>query len=466
MSHSNDSTAAKRIREVLDQDSFVELGTYVTARSTDFNLTGEQTPADGVVTGYGTIEDKLVFIYSQDPDVMGGSVGEMHAAKIAHLYEQAMKMGAPIIGLIDCSGFRIQEAVDALNAFGTLYRCQALASGVIPQIQAVYGTCGGSLAVSAAMADFTFIEKENGKLFMHVPTAVDGKADDTDTSSPEFQCSETGTAAFSGTSEEIAEEIRKLVDILPANNSVDLSEGECKDSLNRLVPGIDDLDARAQLEKISDDGFVMEPWKDFGPNVVTAFIRLNGRTVGVIANAADEACSRGLKKAVRFVNFCDAFEIPLLTLVNAAGFTKTMSTELESAAEAAKLISAYASATVPKVTVITGKARGLAYNVFGPKTVSDLVLAWPSAEVSIMDAGDAVRIMYADELEKTENKKDLYDEKTAEYAALQASATGAAKRGYVDDIIDPQLTRKRAAAAFEMLYSKDEDIPAKKHGTV
>ncbi len=466
MSHSNDSTAAKRIREVLDQDSFVELGTYVTARSTDFNLNGEKTPADGVVTGYGTIEDKLVFIYSQDPDVMGGSVGEMHAKKIARLYEQAMKMGAPVIGLIDCSGFRIQEATDALNAFGSLYRCQALASGVIPQIQAIYGSCGGSLAVSAAMADFTFLETTGGRLFMHVPSAVSGKPEDTDSTSPAFQSAETGVAAFTGTSEEIAEGIRKLIDILPANNSEDLSEGECRDSLNRLVSGIEKLDARARLAEISDDGFVLEPWKEFGPNVATAFIRLNGRTVGVIANAEQEVCFRGLKKAVRFLNFCDAFEIPVLTLEDAAGFTKTMNTELESASEAAKLISAYASATIPKVTIITGAARGLAYNVFGPKTASDLVLAWPSAEVSLMDAGDAVRIMYAEELEKADNRKELFDEKTAEYTALQASAEGAARRGYVDDIIAPELTRKRAVAAFEMLYSKDEDIPAKKHGTV
>ena len=198
MSHSNDSTAAKRIREVLDKDSFVELGAYVTARSTDFNLADRDTPADGVVTGYGTIEDKLVFIYSQDPAVLGGSVGEMHAKKISNLYDQALKMGAPVIGLIDCSGLRLQEASDALNAVGELYRCQAVANGVVPQIQAVFGACGGSMAVSAAIADFTFIETEKGKLFIHSPNAVAGSTEqDLDTASAAFQTEKSGAADFS-----------------------------------------------------------------------------------------------------------------------------------------------------------------------------------------------------------------------------------------------------------------------------
>ena len=200
MSHSNDSTAAKRIRGLLDKDSFVEIGAFVTARGTDFNLADQETPADGVVTGYGTIDDRLVYVYSQDASVLGGSVGEMHAKKIVRMYEMAMKMGAPVIGLIDCSGLRLQEATDALNAFGELYRCQALANGVVPQIQAVFGTCGAGMAVSAAMADFTFMESENAKIFIHSPNAIEGNTEkDLDNTTAEFQSNESGIADFTGT---------------------------------------------------------------------------------------------------------------------------------------------------------------------------------------------------------------------------------------------------------------------------
>ena len=257
MSHSNDSTAAKRIRGLLDKDSFVEIGAFVTARGTDFNLADQDTPADGVVTGYGTIDDRLVYVYSQDASVLGGSVGEMHAKKIVRMYEMAMKMGAPVIGLIDCSGLRLQEATDALNAFGELYRCQALANGVVPQIQAVFGTCGAGMAVSAAMADFTFMESENAKIFIHSPNAIEGNTEkDLDNTTAEFQSNESGIADFTGTEEEIFEGIRALVTILPANNEDDMSYEECTDSLNRLISEADTADTAALVKAISDDGFV------------------------------------------------------------------------------------------------------------------------------------------------------------------------------------------------------------------
>ncbi len=468
MSHSYDSTAAKRIREVLDKDSFVELGAYVTARSTDFNLADRETPADGVVTGYGTIDEKLVFIYSQDSSVLGGSVGEMHAKKIANLYDQALKMGAPIIGLIDCSGLRLQEASDALNAVGELYRCQTVASGVIPQIQAVFGTCGGSMAVSAAMADFTFIEKESGKLFIHSPNAVAGSTEqELDTAAAEYQTKKSGVAEFAGTEEEIFDGIRTLVTILPANNEDDLSYAECTDNLNRLISEEAGADAAALLKAVSDDGFVCEPGSDYGCTVMTAFIRLNGCTVGAVANADTEACWKGLEKAARFVNFCDAFNIPVVTFVNAAGMKKSAGTEMFGARQAAALASAYANATVPKITVVTGAAYGTMYNVMGSRAVgADVVYAWPEAKIALMEAGDAVKVMYADELETAENRGDLYQEKVAAYTELQGSALGAARHGYVDDIIEPQVTRKRIIAAFEMLFTKREDRPVKKHGTI
>jgi len=468
MSHSNDSTAAKRIRELLDKSSFVELGAYVTARSTDFNLADQATPADGVVTGYGTIEDKLVYVYSQDPAVLGGSVGEMHAKKIARLYEQAVKMGAPIIGLIDCSGLRLQEATDALNAFGELYRCQAIASGMVPQIQAVFGTCGGGMAVSAALADFTLMEKDSAKLFIHSPNAVAGNTESSlDTASAAFQSGQSGLADFTGTEEEIFKKIRTLVDILPANNEDDMSYDDCEDDLNRLITAEESADAASLLKAVSDDGFYLEPGAECGANVITAFIRMNGNTVGAVANAGDESCFKGIGKAAKFVRFCDAFNIPVLTVVNVKGFKKTQNTELYLAKKAAELTAAYAEATVPKVTVVTGPAYGTAYNIFGSKAVgADVVFAWPEASIALIEAGNAVKVMYAEELEKAENKAELYREKTEEYTALQSSALSAAKRGYVDDIIEASVTRKRVIAAFEMLFTKREDLPAKKHGTV
>ena len=446
MSHSNDSTAAKRIRGLLDKDSFVEIGAFVTARGTDFNLADQETPADGVVTGYGTIDDRLVYVYSQDASVLGGSVGEMHAKKIVRMYEMAMKMGAPVIGLIDCSGLRLQEATDALNAFGELYRCQALANGVVPQIQAVFGTCGAGMAVSAAMADFTFMESENAKIFIHSPNAIEGNTEkDLDNTTAEFQSNESGIADFTGTEEEIFEGIRALVTILPANNEDDMSYEECTDSLNRLISEADTADTAALVKAISDDGFVCEPGKDFGCCTMTAFIRLNGCTVGVVANAKQETCWKGLDKAARFVNFCDAFNIPVLTFVNTTGYKKNVDT----------------------VAVITGPAYGSSYITMASKALgADIVYAWPNASIALMEAGNAVKIIYASELETAENRAELYNEKVAEYTELQASAAGAARRGYVDDIIDASVTRKRVIAAFEMLFTKREDRPVKKHGTV
>lgn len=467
MSHSNDSVAARRIRKILDESSFVELGSCVTARNTDFNLESRETPADGVVTGYGTIDDKLVYIYSQDPAVLGGSMGEMHAKKIGRIYEMAMKMGAPVIGLIDCSGLRLQEASDALNAFGELYRYQAEANGIVPQIQAIYGTCGGSLAVSAAMADFTFMEKESGRLFIHAPHAIAGNTDPiVDTDASAFQSEESGNVDFVGTEAEIADGIRTLVRIFPSSFEDDLSYDDCDDSLNRLVPEIANLSSADRLAAISDNRLILESGKNYGFGITTAWIRLNGCTVGAVSASSDAVCWQGIEKASRFVRFCDAFNIPILTFAEASGFEKSMCTERRLAKQAASLIFSYACATVPKVTVFTGNVYGLLYNLFAPKTVSDLVLAWPDAKIAPMDAGDAVKIMYEKELEKAEDRTQFYQDKVKAYTELQSGAYGAARRGYVDDIIDAQLTRKRVISAFEMLFTKNEGISARKHGTI
>ena len=447
MSTTSQNSASSRISALLDDNSFVEIGGSVTARNTDFNLQNKETPADGVLTGYGTIDGALVYVYSQDATVLGGSIGEMHAKKIVKLYSLAMKVGAPVIGLVDCAGMRLEEATDALEAFGKLYECQALASGVVPQITAVFGTCGGGMAVVPALTDFTFMEAKNAKLFVNSPNALEGNKTE-NTANAAFQSSEAGM--------------------------------ECTDDLNRACT---DLEASAadpalSLPMISDDNFFFEVKKDYAKDMVTGFIRLNGNTIGAIANRTalyDEEgkeaetfdgtlSAEGAEKAAEFVNFCHAFSIPVLTLTNVTGYKATKCQEKRIAKAAAKLIYAFHDMTAPKVNVIVGAANGTAS--LAMNNSADMTYAWPQATIGMMDPVSAAKIMYADEIAKADDKNALISEKAAAYAKLQASAESAAKRGYVDSIIAPETTRQIAAAAFEMLFTKREDRPAKKHGTV
>ncbi len=483
MSNSAQTSASSRIAALLDENSFVEVGAYITARSTDFNMTEQETPADGVVTGYGTIGGCLVYVYSQDASVLGGSMGEMHAKKICNIYSMAMKMGAPVIGLIDCAGLRLQEATDALDGFGKLYLSQTMASGVIPQITAIFGTCGGGMAVSAGISDFIFMEEKSAKLFVNAPNTLDGNyAAKCDTAAAAFQGEEAGLVDFTGDEASIMTQIRTLVSILPANNEDDMSYAECQDDLNRMCSGIAGCagDTVLALSMISDNNFVMEVKKDFAPSMVTAFIRLNGTTVGCVANRTEvyeggekketfEAVlsAKGCNKAADFINFCDAFSIPVLTLVNVKGYKANKCSETRIAKAAGRLTYAYANATVPKVTVVVKDALGSAYLTMGSKSLgADIVYAWPNAVIGMMNPQEAVKIMYAKEIAASDNAVALINEKAAEYAALQASAVSAAKRGYVDDIIKAEETRQRVIAAFEMLFTKSEDRPSKKHGTV
>mgnify|MGYP001851801386 FL=1 len=478
MSNSAQTSASTRIAALLDENSFVEVGAYITARSTDFNMTEQETPADGVVTGYGTIGGCLVYVYSQDASVMGGSMGEMHAKKISNLYSMAMKMGAPVIGLIDCAGLRLQEATDALNGFGQMYLSQTMASGVIPQISAIFGTCGGGMAVSAAITDFTFMEEKSARLFVNAPNAISGNyTSKCDTSSAAFQSKEAGLVDFVGDEAAVLEQIRTLISILPANNEDDMSYGECQDDLNRMCAGIESFagDTAQALAMISDNNFFMEVKKNYAPSMVTAFIRLNGVTIGCVANRSQDGedkyepvlTAAGCEKAADFINFCDAFNIPVLTLVNVKGYQASKCTEKRIAKAAGRLTYAYANASVPKVTVIAGNAFGSAYLTMGSKSIgAEVVFAWKDAVIGMMDPAEAVKIMYSKEIEAAEDSVALIDEKKAEYTALQSSALAAAKRGYVDDIIEAQETRQRVAAAFEMLFTKREDRPSKKHGTV
>lgn len=475
---SNTSQASQRITALLDGNSFVEIGAKVTARATDFNLKQTETPSDGVITGYGLIDGNLVYVYSQDASVLGGSIGEMHAKKIVNLYNLAMKTGAPVIGLIDSAGFRLQEATDALNAFGEIYLKQSLASGVIPQITAIFGNCGGGLALIPTLTDFTFMEADKAKLFVNSPNALAGNyTGKCDTSAAAFQSEEAGIVDMVGDEAQILSGIRELVCMLPANNEDNDAYEECTDDLNRVNEELSACvgDTFVALSLIADDQRFFEVKSSWAKDMVTGFLRLNGMTVGAVANRSevldeegkaaekfDAALSvRGCEKAADFVNFCDAFGIPVLSLTNVTGFAATKCSEKRIAKAAAKLTYAFANATVPKVNVVIGKAYGSAYNVMNSKAVgADITYAWPDAKIGTMDAKLAAKIIC--------DGKDsaAIDACAKEYEAGQTSAESAARRGYVDQIIEASETRKYVIGAFEMLFTKREDRPAKKHGTV
>lgn len=476
---STTSKASQRIAALLDDNSFVEIGGLVTARATDFNLKPNETPSDGCITGYGVINGNLVYVYSQDASVLNGTIGEMHAKKITNLYDLAMKTGAPVIGLIESAGLRLQEATDALAAFGEIYLKQTMASGVIPQITAVFGTCGGGLGLFPTMTDFTFMEEKNAKLFVNAPNALDGNViTKCDSSSAKFQAEESGIVDVVADEATILEKVRELVSFLPANNEDDASFLEdCTDDLNRVNPEIAGCvgDTSVALSILADDNNFFEVKAGYAKNMVTGFLRLDGVTVGAVANRS-EICdeegkvaekldavltAEGCEKAAEFVNFCDAFGIPVLTLTNVKGYEATLASEKAIAKAAAKLTYAFGNATVPKVNVVIGKALGTAYVVMNSKAIgADITMAWPDAQIGAMDGKLAAKIMYDGQ------GADVINEKAAEYEALTLNVTSAAKRGYVDQIVNAADTRKYVIGAFEMLFTKSEDRPAKKHGTV
>ena len=475
---STTSQASQRINALLDENSFVEIGALVTARATDFNLKQTETPSDGVITGYGVIDGNLVYVYSQDASVLNGTIGEMHAKKIVGLYDLAMKMGAPVIGLIDSAGLRLQEATDALNGFGEIYKKQVDASGVIPQITAIFGTCGGGLAVVPTLTDFTFMEEKKAKLFVNSPNAIDGnEISRCDTSSAAFQSEEAGIVDVTAAEADILAQIRELVSMLPANNEDNTAFEECADDLNRVCEGLENCagDTAIALSQISDNGVFFETKRNYAKDMVTGFIKLNGATVGAVANRTevygeegtvtdkfDEVLSvRGCEKAADFITFCDAFDIPVLSLTNVKGFASAKCSEKRMAKAVARLTYAFANATVPKVNVITRKAYGSAYVAMNSKAVgADITIAWPDAEIGTMDAKLAAKIICDGQ------GSEAIDACAKEYARLQTSAQSAAGRGYIDQIVSPEDTRKYVIGAFEMLYTIHEERPAKKHGTV
>ena len=461
MSNTAQNLASTRINSLLDENSFVEIGKCITARSTDFNLQEKETPADGVITGYGVIDGNLVYVYSQDAAVLNGAIGEMHAKKIANIYDMAMKMGAPVIGLIDCAGLRLQEATDALEAFGSVYYKQAMASGVVPQIAAIFGMCGGGLAVVPGLADFTFMEEKSGKLFVNSPNALAGnEISRCDTSAAKYQSETAGLVDGIGTEADILNEIRSLICMIPANNEDDLSYEECMDDLNRICPDVENAaaDTAIVLSQIADDQIFTEMKKDYAKEMVTGFIRLNGMTVGAVANrtkvyaedgteAASFDCALtvdGCKKAVDFVNFCDAFSIPVLTLTNVEGFSATLDSEKDMARAVARMTYAFAEATVPKVNVIIGNAYGSAYIAMNSKSIgADMVYAWENAKIGMMDANLAARIMYDDADMETQK------EKAAEYAKKVIDGVGEQFK-----LSQPEnFTNKDYIASSEHLFS-------------
>jgi len=474
---SNSSQASTRINALLDDNSFVEIGAMVTARATDFDLKQTATPSDGVITGYGVIDGNLVYVYSQDASVLNGTVGEMHAKKIANLYDLALKTGAPVIGLIDSAGLRLQEATDALNAFGEIYKKQTDASGVIPQITAIFGTCGGGLALFPTLTDFTFMEGKKAKLFVNSPNALDGNyTEKNDTAAADFQAAEAGIVDVVADEAEIFAQIRALVAMLPGNNEDDASYEECTDDLNRASAELAGCagDTSVALSIIADDNVFFETKADYAKDMVTGFIKLNGSTVGCVANRSEVVdeegkvaekfdgvlTAKGAEKAADFINFCDAFNIPVLSLTNVKGYEATMCSEKKIAKAVAKLTYAFANAIVPKVNVVVGKAMGSAYVAMNSKAIgADITMAWPTAEIGAMDAKTATKIIYdGQDVDMAAKEK--------EYADAQTSAAGAAKRGYVDQIIEAADTRKYVIGAFEMLFTKREERPLKKHGTV
>lgn len=477
MSNKNALSARDRIAALTDENSFVEIGAGVTKRNTDFNMQEKLVPSDGVITGYGLVQNNPVYIYSQDASVLNGTIGEMHAKKIVHIYELAVKTGVPVIGLIDCAGIRLQEATDALAGFGKIYRMKAKASGIIPQISAVFGNCGGGVAIMAAMSDFTFMEKKNAKFFVNSPNTLAGNyTEKLDTASAAFQQEASAIDFTAEGEEEVLSGVRELVSILPGNNNDTAFSDECMDDLNRMTENLaaEIADPAVALEDIGDNNFFIEVKKEYAKEMVTGFICLDGMTIGAVANRTaqfDEngktVCkydarltTAGCNKAVSFIKKCDAFNIPVLTLTNVEGFATTVEEERTIAEAAAKLAAAFTEADVPKVNLITGNAYGTAYICMNSKhTGADMVFALEGANIGAMDAQAAAKVMYGDD------KDADVAAKAAEFAE-KTGTEAAAARGYIDAVVEPASARKHLLYAFEMLFSKSGYPISKKHGTI
>ncbi|MCR4798284.1 MAG: carboxyl transferase [Lachnospiraceae bacterium] len=462
MSEGQAGSAILRLQALLDEDSFVELGSLVTARVTDFNLNPKQAPSDGVVTGHGLIDGRLVFVYSQDSSVLNGTIGEMHGKKILDVYDKAMKMGAPVIGLIDCGGVRLQEAFDATEVIGSIVAKACEASGVVPQIVGIMGNCGGGLSILPALSDFAFMTKD-ASLFVNSPDAICGNSKEKqDTSSAEFQL-EAGNVDAIGSEEEVLDKIRQMVAVLPSSSMDGAFADDCTDDLNRAAVGLEDKRANVKdiASEISDSNIFVEAKAGSAPDMVTGFILLGGQTIGVIGNQSTEAgevlSARGTEKAASFVRFCDSFEIPILTLTNVDSYKACACAERNLPKNLARMAQAFAAASIPKINLITGKAGGSAYLFMNGKSLgADLTFAFPDADMRIMDPSLAGGIIAGDGGNKAEA--------AAEFEEKQTGLSNAARRGLIDRVVNFADTRKYLIAGFDMLFEKSVTV-YKKHGT-
>ena len=475
-------TARERIEVLLDEDSFEEFDMYVTHRAVDFGMDGQKIAGDGVVTGWGTINGRQVYVFSQDFTVLGGSLSETHAQKICKIMDMAVRVGAPVIGLNDSGGARIQEGVASLAGYAEVFRRNAEASGVIPQISVIMGPCAGGAVYSPAMTDFIFMVRDSSYMFVTGPDVVKTvtneivTAEELGGASTHTKKSSVADAAFENDVEAL-EAVRLLFDFLPLNNREKPPVRPFHDDPSRLEMRLDSLipdsaatpyDMKELITAIADEGDFFEIQEAYARNIITGFIRIEGESVGVVANqpmvlagCLDIDASR---KAARFVRFCDAFSIPILTLVDVPGFLPGVAQEYGGVIKhGAKLLFAYSEATVPMVTLITRKAYGGAYDVMASKHIgADINYAWPTAEIAVMGAKGATEILYRSELGDAEKIAG----RTAEYEARFANPFVAAERGFIDEVIMPHSSRKRIARAFASLRGKQVTTHWKKHDTI
>lgn len=449
-----ENEAKMRINALLDADSFVEIGKHILGEKTDFNPEPTENRGDGVITGYGLVNGKLVYVFSQDSSVLKGSIGKMHGRKISKLYALALKSKSPVIGLIDCGGLRISEGLDGMEELGNIFIQQTMASGIIPQILGVFGNCGGGLSLMNAMADFTFLEAGKGKLYMNPPAVVEHNKD--------FDFFPMNQRADGiGCESEIIGKIRELIDILPASNKEDAEILKTDDDLNRMIPDIEEYkeDGRKLVTAISDSNLFLEVKAMQNEEVVTGFIKLNGVTTGAIAVCGTELTSGGCNKAREFIAFLNAFDIPLVTLINVLEFKNTLEEEAIVGRAAGLLTKVLIHCDIPKINVIVGRGIGSTYLVLNSKHIgADVVLAWEGSKIGVISSEHAAKVF-------CKGEKDLSQliEAEEKYSNQQNNTKYSAGKGYIDDIIKPQETRQRIIAAMEMLYYKEEARPKKKH---
>ncbi len=479
-------TARERVAEFLDPGTFVELDRFVSHRATEFGMDKVDAPGDGVVTGYGAVNGRLVYVFSKDFTVLGGSLGEAHAAKICKIMDLAVRNGAPVIGLNDSGGARIQEGVASLGGYAEIFLRNTLASGVVPQISAIMGPCAGGAVYSPAITDFTIMVRGTSYMFVTGPQVVKTvtREDVTleDLGGAEVHAARSGVAHFVADSDEDALAlIRRLLTFLPQNNLDEVPRAEAADDPARMDPALDTIvpadpnrpyDMRDVITRIVDRGDFLEVHGLYAPNIVVGFARLGGRSVGVVAQQpavlAGVLDINSSVKGARFVRFCDAFNIPLVTFVDVPGFLPGTAQEHGGIIKhGAKLLYAYCEATVPKLAVITRKAYGGAYDVMSSKHIrGDLNLAWPTAEVAVMGPEGAIDIVFRREIEAAADPQAMRARLAAEYRAKFATPYVAASRGYIDDVIEPRETRPRLISALEMLAGKRDRNPPRKHGNI